>query len=103
MRSMPKLVATLAFGLVATGGYAWGEPLSTERHVHGTITIAEPDAVTISVAPNRTVVGRVQPGRTKITLNGKPATVADLKPSIHAKAELCLEEVWIKIDAHESH
>lgn len=102
MKLMPKLVAGLAFGLVATGGYASGEPLSTERHVHGVITAVEPTVLTITVG-NRTVSGRIDPARTKVTVNGKAAKATDLKPPSHAKAELCLDEVWVKIDAHEAH
>ena len=102
MKWMPKLVAGLAFGLVTTGGHAFGDPLSTERHVHGVITSVEPTVLTISVG-NRTVTGRIDPARTKVTVNGKVAKASDLKPPSHAKAELCLDDVWIKVDAHETH
>ncbi|MBS2019123.1 MAG: hypothetical protein JST00_40020 [Deltaproteobacteria bacterium] len=102
MKSMPKLAVGLAFGLVAMSGRASGDPLATERHVHGVITSVEPTVLTISVG-NRTVTGRIDPARTKVTVNGKSAKATDLKPPSHAKAELCLDDVWIKVDAHEAH
>lgn len=103
--TLSKLAAGLALTaslLVTTGGRASNESLSTERHVHGVITVVEPTVLTISVG-NRTITGRIDPTRTKVTVNGKAAKAGDLKPPSHAKAELCLDDVWIKVDAHESH
>jgi hypothetical protein len=75
------------------------DALSTERHVHGVITAVEPAIVTIA-SKQRSITGKIDPARTKVTLHGKPATLADLKVTDHAKAELCLDDVWISIDAH---
>jgi hypothetical protein len=75
------------------------DALSTERHVHGVITAVEPAIVTIA-SKQRSITGKIDPARTKVTLRGKPATLADLKVTDHAKAELCLDDVWISIDAH---
>lgn len=90
-------------GLLAIASFALslgaGDPLSTERHVHGVITSVDPALVTIS-SSQRTVSGKIDPARTKVTMHGKPATLADLKVTAHAKAELCLDDVWISIDAH---
>lgn len=105
MKWMAKLVSGLALAgclLVSTGGKASNEQLSTERHVHGVITSVEPTVLTISVG-NRTITGRIDATRTKVTVNGKAAKAGDLKPPSHAKAELCLDDVWIKVDAHEGH
>jgi hypothetical protein len=33
-------------------------------------------------------------------VHGKPAKLADLQLSSHAKAELCLDDVWLAIDTH---
>jgi hypothetical protein len=91
------------FGLFAIASFALslgaGEPLSTERHVHGVITSVDPALVTIS-SSQRTVSGKIDAARTKVTIHGKPATLADLKVTAHAKAELCLDDVWVSIDAH---
>ena len=76
-----------------------GEPLSTDRHVHGVITSIEPAVLTIA-SSQRAVSGKIDPVRTKVTIHGKPAKVADLQVTAHAKAELCLDDVWISIDAH---
>ena len=90
-------------GLLAIASFAFslgaGDPLSTERHVHGVITAVDPALVTIS-SSQRTVSGKIDPARTKVTIHGKPATLADLKVTAHAKAELCLDDVWVSIDAH---
>lgn len=75
------------------------EPLSTDRLVHGVITSVEPAVVTIA-SSQRSVTGKIDPARTKITLHGKPAKLSDLKVTSHAKAELCLDETWISIDEH---
>ena len=75
------------------------EPLSTERHVHGVITAVDPAVFTIA-SSQRTTSGRIDPAPTKVTLHGKPAKLADLKVTDHAKAELCLDDVWVSIDAH---
>ena len=93
-----KLVGLLAIASFALSLGA-GEPLSTERHVHGVITAVDPAIVTIS-SSQRTVSGRIDPARTKVTIHGKAATLADLKVTAHAKAELCLDDVWVSIDAH---
>lgn len=90
-------------GLLAIASFALslgaGEPLSTERHVHGVITAIDPAIMTIS-SSQRTVSGKIDPARTRVTMHGKPASLADLKVTAHAKAELCLDDVWVSIDAH---
>ena len=93
-----KLLGLLAFASFALSLGA-GDPLSTERHVHGVITAVDPALMTIS-STQRTVSGKVDPVRTKVTIHGKPASIADLKITDHAKAELCLDDVWVSIDAH---
>ena len=87
----------LAFAML--GARTWAEPLSTDRHVHGVITSVDPAVVTIA-SSQRSVAGKIDAARTKVTLHGKPASLADLKVTDHAKAELCLDDVWISIDAH---
>lgn len=76
-----------------------GEDLATGRKVHGIITAVEPAQLTIASA-QRAVTGKIDPLRTRVTVNGKPAKVADLQLTAHAKAEICLEDVWLAIDIH---
>jgi hypothetical protein len=76
-----------------------GEPLSTDRYVHGVITSLDTGSITIA-SEKASVTGRIDPVRTKIRMNGKPAKLADLKVTEHAKAELCLDDVWVVVDAH---
>jgi hypothetical protein len=91
--------AVLTSAPVASALADRGEPLSTERHVHGVITAVDSAKVTIS-SSQRAVSGKIDPARTKVTVNGKRAKLADLEVSGHAKAELSLDEVWVSIDAH---
>jgi hypothetical protein len=95
-----KLLALVSFASVAFTLLAGAaDPLSTERHVHGVITSVDPAVVTIS-SSQRAITGKIDPVRTKVTLHGKAAKLADLKVTDHAKAELCLDDVWVSIDAH---
>jgi hypothetical protein len=73
--------------------------LSTERKVHGVITSIEPAKLTIA-SSQRAVTGKVDPARTKVTVNGHVGKLTDLKLTDHAKGELCLDDVWLVIDTH---
>ncbi len=75
------------------------EPTSTSRHVHGIITGVDDAHLTIA-SMQSAVSGKLDPKRTRVTINGKPGKVADLKLTAHAKAELCLDDVWLVVDAH---
>ena len=94
-----------AFMFVSAGGMGRegvvraDEPSSTTRYVHGIITTVDTDRLTIASMQN-SVSGKLDPKRTRVTVNGKPGKLADLKLTAHAKAELCLDDVWIVIDAH---
>lgn len=97
---MKKLVGLLSFvALLGAHANASGDPLSTDRRVFGVITAVEPDVVTIA-GRSHSVTGRVDPERTKVTVNGRPASLKDLKLTARAKAELCLDDVWLRIDTH---
>jgi len=91
-----KQLAIFAFAVSLLGA---GDPLATSRQVHGVITSVEPATVTIASAQH-TVTGKIDAALTKVTLHGKPAKLADLQVTAHAKAELCLDDVWVSIDAH---
>lgn len=101
-----KLYCLLAFASVSVLTLGSAAPpaetpseTSTDRHVHGVITSIDPAILTIA-SSQRAVVGKIDPARTKVTIHGKPAKLADLKITAHAKAELCLDDVWIAIDTH---
>ena len=83
-----------AFALLGAGG-----DLSTERRVHGVITSIEPANLTIADAQHA-VTGKIDPARTKVTVNGHSGKFADLKLTAHAKGNLCLDDVWLAIDTH---
>ena len=73
--------------------------LSTDRKVHGVITSIEPAKLTIA-SQQRAVTGKIDPARTKVTINGHAAKFTDLQLTAHAKGELCLDDVWLAIDTH---
>jgi hypothetical protein len=79
-------------------GAAEPETLATQRRVSGVITAIEPQAMTIA-SSQRAVTAKIDPARTRVTVQGKPASIADLKITAHAKGELCLDDVWLAIDA----
>jgi hypothetical protein len=93
---MMKQLVLVAIAVSLLGA---AEPLSTERKVHGVITAIAPDTLTIA-SEKRAVTGKIDPVRTKVTINGKPAKVSDLQLTDHAKGELCLDDVWLVIDEH---
>mgnify|MGYP005850617127 CR=1 FL=1 len=102
-------ISAFALSLLASPGVAspgagvaedsGADPLSTQRRVHGVITSVEPAALTIATS-RKDVTGKIDPARSKVTVRGKPARIGDLKVTDHAKAELCLDDVWLTIDAH---
>lgn len=103
---MKNTVALVSFAIALLGAApapasspAPAEMLSTDRHVHGVITSVDPTAVTIA-SSQHAVTGRLDPHRTRVTIAGKPGHISDLKVTAHAKAELCLDDVWLTIDAH---
>ena len=93
---MMKQLGLVAIAVSLLGA---GEPLSTERKVHGVITSITAETMTIA-SERSSVTGRIDPARTKVTVNGKPGKVADLRLTEHAKGELCLDDVWLIIDEH---
>ena len=73
---------------------------STQRRFHGIITAVEPASITIQTTSNRsTVKGKIDPSRTHVLINGKPATAKDLKVTFTARGELCLDDVWLTLNA----
>ncbi len=91
----------LAFGVLVTplGSVHADEHAATSRYVHGVITSVEGDRLTIA-STQSAVHGTLDAKRTRVTINGKPGKLSDLKLTAHAKAELCLDDVWVSVDAH---
>lgn len=79
-----------------SGHQGEGSELATARRVRGVITAIEPATLTIATA-QRAVTGKIDPARTKVTINGRPATAADLKLTDDVRGELCLDDVWLAI------
>lgn len=98
-RAVRPSLALVAIALSAPGLLGSAEPLSTERKVHGVITAIDPNTLTIR-SEKAAVTGKLDPARTKVTINGKPGKISDLRLTAHARAELCLDDVWLAVDAH---
>lgn len=72
---------------------------ATQRRVHGVITSV--DGATLTIATEKAAItGKLDASRTKVTKNGKPSRAADLRVTAHARAELCLDDVWVVVDEH---
>src|SRR5688572_31569989 len=72
-----KKLGLILFAVALCGFASPGEELSTERRVHGVITSIEPQKLTIA-SQQHAVTGKIDPARTKVTVHGKPAKLADL-------------------------
>ncbi len=93
-------VAGAASAEVGDAGQGSRADLSTARRVQGVITAV--DAQSLTIAPlhsNRGVTGRLDPKRTRVVVNGRPAKVADLQVTFSAKAEMGLDDVWVSVQA----
>jgi hypothetical protein len=92
-------LAVLALGSTAIGQEP-GTELTTQRHVQGIITQVEPSQVTISGASaHKDVIGKIDPKRTRVTVNGHAASAAALQVTYIARGEIGLDDVWCSIDA----
>ncbi len=72
---------------------------ATQKRVQGIITAV--DGANVTIAPlqsKRTICGRVDAAKTKVFIDGKPATLADLRVTHSAKADLGLDDVWAHIN-----
>ena len=71
---------------------------ATQKRVQGIITAVDGSNVTIApLQSKRTISGRVDAVKTKVFIDGKPATLADLRVTHSAKADLGLDDVWAHI------
>lgn len=68
----------------------------TEKHVQGVITAI--DATSVTIQGKHSVTGRIDP-KTRVVLNGKRASAADLQVTYTARAEINLDEAWVEIEA----
>jgi hypothetical protein len=100
-----SLVVGLAISLLPAGALAsgWsaraGSVDTTHRRVHGIITAVDGNDLTIvPISTRPEMTGRVDPKRTHIEVDGKPAHASDLV-TLNASAELGLDEVWVSIRA----
>jgi hypothetical protein len=97
---MVRTVALLGGTLVAALVVGTAADASTQRRVNGIITAVEAQSLTIQPHGKRNVAtGRLDPARTRVTVNGHPGKLSDLQITQGAKAELGLDDVWISVRA----
>ncbi|MFO0643711.1 MAG: hypothetical protein U0183_31075 [Polyangiaceae bacterium] len=93
------VVTALAFAAPGERSLHAEEPSSTSRHVHGIITTVDKGQMTIA-SMQSAVSGKLDPKKTRVTVNGKAASIADLKLTAHARGELGLDDVWSVVESH---
>jgi hypothetical protein len=87
-------------GVSAAPGPRRSSVETTHRRVRGIITELEGSALTIAPLLARAeMTGRIDPKRTRIEVDGRPARPADLEVTLSANAELGLDDVWVSIRA----
>jgi hypothetical protein len=87
-------------GVLAASGHRGSSVETTHRKVRGIITEMDGSALTIAPLLARAeMTGRIDPKRTRIEVDGKPARPADLEVTLNANAELGLDDVWLSIRA----
>jgi hypothetical protein len=87
-------------GVLAAAGPGGSSVQTTHRKVRGIITEMDGSALTIAPLLARAeMTGRIDPKRTRIEVDGKPARPADLEVTLNANAELGLDDVWLSIRA----
>jgi hypothetical protein len=93
-----------AFSLaVASLVAAFGADAATQRRYSGVITAVDGSSMTLApVAGKQTITARIDPVRTKIVVHGHAGKPADLQVTHAAKAELCLDDVWLRVEVDES-
>jgi hypothetical protein len=88
----------LLLGLLTCSTALAADSLATERRVQGVITALEGNSVTITPHHGpRTVTGRVDESRTRVTIDGRGARLGELRLSSNARAEIGLDDVWLQI------
>ena len=90
-RYFTRAALAVSVFMIASGAQA-----VTEKHVQGVITAI--DATSVTIQGKHTVTGRLDP-KTRVMLDGKRASAADLKVTFNARAEINLDEAWIEIEA----
>jgi hypothetical protein len=82
---------------------AFGADAATQRRYAGVITAVDSSSMTLApVVGKQTITARIDPFRTKIVVNGHPGKAADLHVTHAAKAELCLDDVWLRVEVDAS-
>ena len=104
---MKRLMLTMATALMCSAAhpYEGTTPFSLElspRKVAGLITQVEGESLTISPTLNQTthhMTGKLDPKKTRVTINGRAARTQDLKITLLAKGEMGLDDVWVSVNA----
>ena len=93
-----KIQGFIAAAAVLLASTAWA---TTEGRIAGIITDVGPTSLTICPQKQgtRPVTGRLDRQKTRVVVDGRPASAADLQITYTAKAELGLDDVWVSVNA----
>ncbi len=77
---------------------------ATQRAVSGIVTQVDPSLLTVQPIQSghkECITGRLDPARTHVFIDGRPARPSDIKITAAVKAELALDDVWtvVRVDS----
>jgi len=102
-----KRNAVMALIVGACLGQSWlghADVEGTKRRVQGIITAVDGSSVTICPVQGRAgLTGRVDPHKTAIAVDGRPASASALSVTDRAAADLGLDDVWVSIRVSSKH
>lgn len=104
---MKRLLLAAATALICTAAHPHDgnspfAPALSPRKVAGLITQVEGESLTISPTLNHTthhMTGKLDPKRTRVTINGRAARTQDLRITLLAKGEMGIDDVWVAVNA----
>jgi hypothetical protein len=98
------IIAAFTAAVPAASAHADDDSVNaTQRAVQGIVTQVDPSLLTVQPVQSghkECVTGRLDPARTHVFIDGRPARPGDIKLTQAIKAELALDDVWtvVRID-----
>lgn len=97
------LIAAITATAVPVAVRAHATPQATQRAVSGIVTQVDPSLLTVQPIQSghrECITGRLDPARTHVFIDGRPARPSDIKITAAVKAELALDDVWtvVRVD-----
>jgi hypothetical protein len=108
----PLIIAAIAATFVPLAGSARAgsddasTPDATQRSVAGIVTQVDPALLTISPIQGghkECITGRLDPARTHVFIDGRPARPGDIKITQAVRGDLALDDVWTVVRIDTTH